>query len=149
VAGGLGGKTPALVSDEDEIVEDEAGPYDYTWYTYLCECETREQAAQLCEVLRQAKIDCGYQGGTVYPRVHVAADQLDQARAVAAQTIPQAIVENEKEEAQEFVEPKCPKCGSDDVVLEGVDPANTWRCEQCDEQWTESLPATEEKSPKA
>jgi ribosomal protein L37AE/L43A len=83
------------------------------------------------------------------PRVLVAADQLDQARAIAAQTNPQEIVEEEKEEVPEFVEPKCPKCGSEDVVLEGVDPENTWRCEQCDEQWTETSPANPEESPKA
>jgi hypothetical protein len=35
------------------------------------------------------------------------------------------------------------------VVLEGVDPENTWRCEQCDEQWTETSPANAEESPKA
>ena len=86
--------------------------------------------------------------GLGYPRVLVAADQLDQARAIAAQPIPQEIVEEEKEEVPEFVEPKCPKCGSDDVVLEGVDPENTWRCEQCYEQWTETSPATADESPK-
>jgi hypothetical protein len=150
ITGGLGGKTPALVSDEDEVVEDEAGPHDYTWYTYLCECETIEQAIQLCEVLRQAKIDCGYESrGLVYPRVHVAADQLDQARAIAAKPIPQEIIDDSKIEEPDYVVPRCPKCGAEDPVLESVEPSNTWHCEQCDARWTESPPATAEESPKA
>lgn len=148
VAGGLGGKPPALVSDGDDVVEDEAGPRDYTWYTYLCECETREQAAQLCEVLRRAKIDCQYQGGLAYPRVVVAADQLEEARAIAAKPIPQEIIDDSKVEVPEYVVPKCPKCGAEDPILEQVEPSNTWRCEQCDAQWTETLPATAEESPR-
>jgi hypothetical protein len=143
VAGGLGGKSPALVSDEDEVVEDEAGPHDYTWLTYLCECESREQAIQLCEVLRQAKIDCDYQRGAVYPRVLVADDQLDRARAIAEKPIPQEIIDDSKAEVPEYVVPKCPKCGAEDPILEAVEPSNTWRCEQCDAQWTENLPQTE------
>ena len=146
VAGGLGGKSPALVSDEDEVVEDEAGPHDYTWLTYLCECESREQAIQLCEVLRQAKIDCDYQRGAVYPRVLVAADQLDQARAIAKKPSPQEIIDDSKVEVPEYVVPKCPKCGAEDPILEAVEPSNTWRCEQCDAQWTENLPQTEGES---
>jgi hypothetical protein len=86
--------------------------------------------------------------GLANPRVLVAADQLDQARLIAARPLPQEIVEEEKEEAADFVEPKCPRCGSDDVVLEGVDPENTWRCEQCEEQWTETPPAIAGESPK-
>jgi hypothetical protein len=147
---GLGGKTPVLVPDEDEVAEDEAGPHDYTWYTYLCECESREQAAQLCEVLRQAKIDCAYNSsGLVYPRVAVAADQLEQARIIAAKPIPQEIIDDSKIEEPDYVVPKCPKCGAEDPILEAVEPSNTWRCEQCDAQWTEDLPETDGASQKA
>jgi hypothetical protein len=149
VVAGLGGNTPALVADGDGGEVGEAEPHDYTWLTYLCECESREQAVQLCEALRAAGIDCRGSYGLVYPRVYVAADQLDQARLIAAKPIPREIVDEEKEEPPEFVEPKCPKCGSDDVVLEGVDPANIWRCEQCDEQWTETMPKTEDGTPNA
>ena len=104
-------------------------------------------------MLRQAGIDSWIQQAREFgrrsARVQVAADQLDQARAIVAQTNPQQIVEDEKEEVPEFVEPKCPKCRSDDVVLEGVDPANTWRCEQCEEQWTETPPKVEGEAPEA
>jgi len=76
--------------------------------------------------------------GRRYARVLVAADQLEQARAIAARPIPQDIIDDSKAEVPEFVEPKCPKCGSDDVVLEAVDTANQWRCEQCDAEWSDA-----------
>ena len=147
---GLGGKAPVLVPDEDEVAEDESGPHEYTWYTYLCECENGEQAAQLCEVLRQAKIDCQFdRSALVYPRVFVAADQLEQARDLAAKPIPQEIIDDSKVEEPEYVVPRCPKCGAEDPILEAVEPSNTWRCEQCDAQWTEISQANAEESPKA
>jgi ribosomal protein L37AE/L43A len=155
----FGAHAPEPVPDTPDTGDEDDGPHDYTWKTPLCECETSQQARELVDALRQAGIDSWVDGpgsssryrssGLANPRVLVAADQLDQARAIAAQPIPQEIVEEEKEEAQEFVEPKCPRCGSDDVVLEGVDPENTWRCEQCDEQWTENLPKTEGEAPAA
>jgi ribosomal protein L37AE/L43A len=155
----FGALAPEPVPDTPDTSESEAdGPHEYTWKTPLCECETSQQARELVDALQQAGIDSWVDSprsrsrytmsGLANPRVLVAADQLDQARLIAARPIPQEIVEEEKEEAQEFVEPKCPKCGSDDVVLEGVDPENTWRCEQCDEQWTETSPATAGESPK-
>jgi ribosomal protein L37AE/L43A len=150
---GFGSRMPQLVPDTPEADDKDDGPHEYTWKTFLCDCETNEEAQQLSRVLRQANIDSWIQPAREFgrrsARVMVAADQLDQARAIAAQTSPQEIVEEEKEEAPEFVEPKCPKCGSEAVVLEGVDPENTWRCEQCDAQWTEPLPTTADESPKA
>ncbi len=149
---GLGATMPRLVPDTPDADDKDDGPHEYTWKTPLCDCDTNEEAQQLARVLRQARIDSWIQQASEFgrrdARVMVAADQLDQARAIAAQTNPQQVVEDEKEEVPEFVEPKCPKCGSDGVVLEGVDPANTWHCEQCDAQWTESLPAVEGTSPK-
>jgi len=146
----FGGIAPELVPDTPESRDEAEGPHEYTWKTVLCECETTEQARLLSEALQKSGIDSWidhpgstyrYRGSAVeYPRILVAADQLDQARAIAANPIPQEIVDQAKEEAPEFVEPKCPKCGSDDVVLEGVDPENIWRCEQCEERWTESMP---------
>ena len=152
-SGAFGALAPQPVPDTPDTGDEVDGPHEYTWKTPLCDCETNEEAQQLTGVLRQAGIDSWIQQAREFgrrdARVLVAADQLDQARAIAAQTNPQEIVEEEKEEVPEFVEPKCPKCGSEDVVLEGVDPENTWRCEQCDEQWTETSPANAEESPKA
>jgi hypothetical protein len=148
---GFGSRMPQLVPDPPDTDDKDDSPHEYTWKTFLCDCETNEEAQQLAGVLRQAGIDSWIQSAREFgrrsARVVVAADQLDQARAIAANPIPQ--VAEEKEEAPEFVEPRCPKCGSDDVVLEGVDPENTWRCEQCDAQWTENLPANGGASPKA
>ncbi len=47
---GFGGETPQLVPDSPELPDD-GGPHDYTWKTPLCECYTREEAAQLQEAL--------------------------------------------------------------------------------------------------
>jgi len=149
---GLSAGMPRLVPDQPESDNGDNGPHEYTWKTPLCDCETNDQAQQLTAVLRQAGIDSWIQQAREFgrrnARVMVAADQLDQAQAVAAQFVPQKIAEDATEEVPEFVEPKCPKCGSEDVVLEGVDPENIWRCEQCDEQWTETAPAIAGEGPK-
>lgn len=153
----FGGRAPELVPDTPESRDEAEGPHEYTWKTVLCDCETTEQARLLSEALQKAGIDSWidhpgstyrYRGSSVeYPRILVAADQLEQARAIAAQPIPQEIVAESKEEIPEYVEPKCPQCGSNEVVLESVDPENTWRCEQCDAQWTDTLPAAAGEGP--
>ena len=123
VLGNLG-RTPKLVPDDADgsIEATEGEPRDYTWKTVLCECETTEEAQHLVEALRNSGLDGWVQGshefGRRYARVFVAADQLDQARAIAAQPIPQEIVDDSKLEVPEFVEPKCPKCGAEDPILE-------------------------------
>jgi ribosomal protein S27E len=138
-----------------EASHEEDGLHEYTWKTPLCECSTREDAALLQEALRRAGIDSWiqFEGYTISfapttenrsthgsMQILVAADQFDEARMIAAEPIPQEIVDELRAEIPEFVEPKCPKCGSTDVVLENVDPENTWRCEQCEAEWTETLP---------
>jgi hypothetical protein len=141
------GHTPETVADSEDGQPDDSDPHDYTWLTYLCECETKEQARQLCEVLRQAKIDCAYKTyGLAYPQVEVAADQLEQARAIAAQPIPQEIIDDSKVEVPDFEVPKCPKCGAEDPVLEAVEPANRWHCEQCDAEWSDPVEAGDDKT---
>jgi uncharacterized protein (DUF983 family) len=47
----------------------------------------------------------------------------------------------------EYELPVCPKCGAGDPVLEGVDPFNSWLCEACGNEWTESA-ADDEKEEK-
>lgn len=125
-------------------------PHEYTWKVSLCECETREQAAQLGEALRRAQIDCWIEtppNASRYGsldmsgyRVRVAADQLEQAQAIAAQPIAQDIVSEITEpsqEATEFSIPKCPRCGAEEPVLMGADQTNSWRCEECGHEWTD------------
>lgn len=149
---GLLGRMPQLVPDAPQDASEE-GEHEYTWKTPLCDCDTNAEAQYLANQLRQAGIESWIQQAREFgrreARVLVAADQLDQARLIAATPIPQQIVEEEKDEAAEFVEPKCPKCHSDDVVLDGVDPENLWRCEQCGAQWTDTPQTSEEPGPKA
>jgi hypothetical protein len=142
-------EVPELVPDTHETHDEAEGPHEYTWKTPLCECETTEQAQQLSEALQLAGIDSWVEhpGSTYryrssaleYPRVVVAADQLDRAREIAAKPIPPEIANESKEEVLEFVEPRCPKCGSDDVVLERVDRENHWRCEECETEWSDAV----------
>ena len=149
------GRAPELVPDTPSANGDDAGPHDYTWKTVLCECDTDEEARQLSEALQQAGIDCWIDGGrrsnayigyaseglAANLRILVAADQLDQARAIAARPIPPEIVAESQEDVADFVAPSCPSCGAPDPVLETVEPANCWKCEQCGREWTDSVPA--------
>jgi hypothetical protein len=142
------GGAPQLVIDYRATQDTEGGPPEYTWKTLLCECETMEQARQLSEALELAGIDSWIEDPStsalrrgielLHPRVMVAADQVEQARTVAANPIPQQVVDNSKFVTPEFEMPQCPHCGAKDPSLEGVDPFNSWRCESCGNQWTES-----------
>jgi len=76
--------------------------------------------------------------------VLVAADQLDEARAVAARPIPPDIVEQSKIAPPEFEPPFCPKCGAADPVLENADPVNEWKCEVCGAEWSDPVAGPED-----
>jgi hypothetical protein len=142
----LGALRPELVPDEPEDGAEVDGPVEYTWKTLLCECDTLQEANELSEALKRAGIESWIEGpkasaysayaslDLVNPRVLVAADQLDQARAIAAQPIPLEIVKESEATVHEFTPPSCPNCGTPDPVLESVDPANSWKCEQCGQQ---------------
>lgn len=134
-------------------------PVEYTWKTLLCACEGDEQAWQVAEVLRRAGIESWIESATTYAnssgslhasidegerRVFVAADQLDEARQVAARPIPQDIVDQSKFAPPVYEPPVCPRCGAADPVLEGVEPVNTWKCEGCGAQWEDSAPEADE-----
>ena len=68
--------------------------------------------------------------GRRYPRVLVAADQLDQARAIAAQPIPQEIIDDSKTEIAGVSNyPYARSAAPEDPILEAIEPANHWRCE--------------------
>ena len=146
----------------DDHPEDGDAPREYTWKTKLCDCETRMQALQLAAALQRAGIDSWIQGprGTssafdlTFPRILVAADQLEQAQAIATQPIPQDIIdelmEEEENRPQEFELPRCPKCGAPDPVLcpaeelkpgdprrHDLDWVNMWLCEACGAEWAD------------
>ena len=126
--------------------EDDGAPREYTWKTVLCECEEWDQVWQLQEMLRRAGIQSWYQGppgGLIYPRIFVAADQLEEARIVVARPIPQDVIDESHEQPEEYEMPCCPACGTQDPVLEGTDPSNSWRCEACGRRWSDPAPAAE------
>jgi hypothetical protein len=131
---------------EEDDTEDGDLPHEYTWKTQLCECEGREEARQIREILRQAGIESWMEGsgsqvwdGMGNPRILVAADQFEQAREIASQPIPQAIVEQSRMQVPDYEPPMCPSCGAEDPILEGADPVNSWRCERCGKQWTDPI----------
>jgi len=75
------------LGDYDAQRENESR-HEYTWKTPLCECDTTEQAWQLHAALKHAGIDswvdnAGSRGGG-FPRVVVAADQIEEAHDIAA-----------------------------------------------------------------
>jgi hypothetical protein len=130
---------------EDDAEESDL-PREYTWKTLLCECNDSDEAWQVREALRQAGIESWIEGQgyriaaeASYPRILVAADQLEQAREVASRPIPSAIVELSKMPPEEYEPPVCPKCGAEDPLLEGVDPVNSWLCESCEHQWSDAV----------
>jgi hypothetical protein len=129
---------PSELADSEEV----GGGHEYTWKTALCECDTSKEAWQLVLALRQAGIDSWVekpQSAAAYPRVTVAADQLDQAREVASRSIPQEIIDDLSEEAPVYQLPSCPQCGAADPTLEGAEPSNSWHCESCGNDWTDPI----------
>ena len=123
---------------------------EYTWKTELCTCDNSEEAWQIAEVLRRAGIESwpdrpGASFGTPSLaseeiRILVAADQLDDARTILAQPIPRDVIDQSREKVEDFVPPTCPKCGAADPLLESIDPANTWLCENCGARWGDAFP---------
>jgi hypothetical protein len=136
-------RSPRLVPDDPESGNEETPgeTYDYTWKTVLCECESADEAQQLVEALQKAGLDgwvqASHEFGRRYARILVAADQLEQAKAIAAQPIPQDVLDESKAETPEFAEPKCPKCGAEDPTLESVEPENHWHCDDCGYDWSD------------
>jgi hypothetical protein len=124
----------------EEVADGSEQDCEFTWKTLLCECEQFEQAWQMRELLRRSGVETWLDGPrSAYPRILVAADQLDQARQLLSQPIPQEIVELSRQQIPEFEAPVCPACGASDPILdENPDPnseANLWFCESCGHQW--------------
>ena len=128
----------------DETAESDLA-HEYTWKVPLCESDDPERTWQIQEVLRDAGVESWLEAPRSiasldlgYPRILVAADQLEEANAILARPIPQAIVDQSKIQLPDFEPPVCPACGAREPVLVSVNPANTWQCETCGKQWTDS-----------
>ena len=141
--------------EHPDDAEDGTAAHEYTWKTEVCECENAEQADQIGEVLRRAGIECwindssqqfhvkkGLDLGNI--RITVAADQLDEARKILAQPIPQDIINELRTEVPPYVLPKCPACGDRDPILLEDEQANRWSCEVCGKEWAELEKLAEE-----
>jgi len=138
---------------EDELEDEDEDAYEYTWKTLLCDCESNDQAWQLREALKRHGIESWVRAvpaastDVMGPQVYVAADQLELAQAVAAQPIPQDIIDEWNTVIPEFVVPICPNCGSTEgVVLESTDPTNSWFCEACEAEWSDPETAADEEA---
>ena len=134
-------------AESGDDAEAEAPTHEYTWKTELCECENYEQSWQIAKVLERAGIDCWSRNPTTRfatgaldlrnIRIMVAADQLEEARKILAQPIPQDIIDEWQVEVPEYAIPKCPSCGDPDPTLLEDEQANRWSCEVCGKEWAE------------
>lgn len=127
---------------DEALATEDRRPREYTWKVLLRECDSQEQASQMAEMLSGAGIESWIETSRNSwdddgPRVLVAEDQLDEAQEIAARTIPQEIVAESQQTEEDFEPPRCPQCGAEDPLLLGVNPGNTWRCENCGAQWTD------------
>jgi hypothetical protein len=139
---------PAMAREADDDVDGEAdNSPEYTWKTVLCECSEPEQASQIFELLRRSQIESWIEAPSRYstelggPRVLVAADQLDQARELISQPIPQDIIDDSRMKLPEYKLPTCPDCGASDPILEAIEPVNSWSCDVCGKSWSEPAEA--------
>ena len=144
------GGAKAIGGKRGEFAGDDAA--ELARKTLLCQCESGEEAWQLSEMLRRAGIESWTETPISYsqhpellaerkPQVLVAAGDMERALTIAAQPVPQEIVEQSRSGQPEYEPPVCPRCGAADPVLEGVNPANAWRCESCGREWTEAAGA--------
>jgi hypothetical protein len=132
---------------ETADAEDTRHTIEYTWKTELCECGTHEQLYQLCETLERAGIKYWWRDPERYGApmslagyiILVAADQLEEARKVIAEPIPQEIIEDSQAEVPPYVAPTCPRCSDPDPILFEDTEANRWSCEVCGHQWTDAV----------
>jgi len=125
------------------IPDENEGPHEYTWKTPLSTCDTNRKAFSIGLALKRAGIDSWIEApesrmGLTGSRILVAADQLEEAKAIIAQPIPQDVTNEMDDEVNEpaYELPVCPKCRAADPTLESVDPSNSWLCESCGHRWS-------------
>ena len=71
------------------------------------------------------------------PRVVVKPNDAKRASEILLQTSTETAEETIQKEWETFKQPRCPKCGSEEIVLESADPVNEWKCEDCGKTWLE------------
>jgi hypothetical protein len=136
-----------VASSEQEEVDDDDGPREYTWKTVLCECQDLAEARAVATMLMEAGIECWIERPQQYyvepgtSCVKVAADQLEEAKAAISQPIPQELIDEQREleSSPAYELPVCPKCKTPDPILESVEPSNNWLCESCGYTWSDPV----------
>ena len=111
-------------------------------------CNTEEDADLCVYVLGSAKIravrlEAGRDRFDLrMPRVNVAPEDEDRARAILSAPFPDKIVQQFKAEpvAGDFEVPTCKRCGSSEILLESTEPTNQWLCDNCGYTWQDALP---------
>ncbi len=77
------------------------------------------------------------------PRVVVTPKDAERAAAIL-QPSADTLRTDTDETPEEFDLPSCPACGSEETLLESVDPVNQWRFDDCGKVWLEeAVPSTE------
>jgi hypothetical protein len=73
------------------------------------------------------------------PRVVVAPEDAKDARTLLSQPLAERFkTEVDEAVSGEFATPACPMCGSHETLLEAVEPANRWLCDNCGNDWLEN-----------
>ena len=115
--------------------------------TTVAECGTTEDAWFLVHILEELGIRSAVslpdsRMDLRGPQVRVAPDDAEKAKLVLSNPIPAGKREayDSQPEAEPEPLPVCPKCNAPDLILEGVDDANHWRCDGCGHKWGERLP---------
>lgn len=113
--------------------------------TIVREYDTVKEAKLASFVLELAQIEAAVVDGQASfdlrpPSVRVAPEDVERADALLAQPISAEIRADFEAtlHAPDFEVPKCPRCASEGVLLEGVEPTNQWRCEDCGHSWKDA-----------
>lgn len=115
----------------------ELAPEDCVW-----EFEGAEDALAAAEMLRAEGIECsaivpsGQSLDRRGPRVAVWPEDVVRVEELLSRPIPdefRVLVRTR----DEFVPPACRRCGAEDPLLEAIEPANQWKCEECGHRWSD------------
>lgn len=71
------------------------------------------------------------------PLVVVTPKDAERASTILSQQSADELKAESEETPAEFELPHCPACGSEETLLESVDPVNQWRCDDCGHTWRE------------
>lgn len=132
----------------DEAQDDEKQAVHYIPKVLLREFAAAEEARAAKYLLSKAGIESWVevaerQGFDLRaPRLFVAADQMEEAKAALPDILPGDLVLEMGQEVEDFMVPPCPSCGAVDSLLESspeAEQGNHWYCESCGHRWEEKL----------